>query len=77
MPEKKSQLEPEVYYVLREVTEQRKEINDLAKEVRDFHLETHGRITKLETKAGIIGFVGGALSGVVVKFLVDFLTAAQ
>lgn len=73
MTESKSNLEPEVYYVLREVSELRKDISDLAKEVRDFHLETHGRITKLETKAGIIGFVGGAVSGALVKYVLDMV----
>lgn len=65
----KSPLDPEVYYALKEMQEQRENIKDLTEEVRDFRLESQGRITKLETKAGMLGFAGGIISGALVSAL--------
>lgn len=70
-------LQPEVYYALMEVEKQRDDIKEVIKEVKDFRLEAHGRITKLETKAGQLGFLGGLVGGglvsILVKLVVDLL----
>lgn len=70
----KSPLEPEVYHALIELKAQGEDIDKIAEELKDFRIESHGRITKLETKAGVLGFIGGAVSGGLIKYLLDFLT---
>jgi len=72
----KSPLDPEIYYALREMQEQRENIKDLTEEVKEFRIESQGRITKLETKAGVLGFVGGVLSGAIVSGLANMLIGA-
>lgn len=67
----KSPLDPEVYYALKEIRDQRDDIKNLTEEVKDFRLESQGRITKLETKAGMLGFAGGIISGALVSALVQ------
>lgn len=66
-------LQPEVYHALLEVKEQRNEIKEVIKEVRDFRLDAHGRITKLETKAGLLGFFGGLVGGGIISLVVRFI----
>lgn len=67
MPDKTpSNLTPEVYHALIEVRQQRDDIKEIISEVKDFRIETHGRITKLETKAGILGFIGGLVGGALI-----------
>lgn len=71
-------LPPEVYHALLEVEEQKDDIKAVIKELQDFRLESHGRITKLETKAGQLGFIGGLVGGgiisLIVKLIVYFMT---
>lgn len=65
-----SNLPPEVYHTLIEVQQQRGDIKGIISEVKDFRLETHGRITKLETQAGLLGFVGGLVGGGIISGLI-------
>lgn len=66
-------LPPEVYHALIEVRQQRDDIKDIISEVKEFRIESHGRITKLETKAGLLGFMGGLIGGSVVTAVIKVI----
>ena len=66
-------LPPEVYHAIIEVQQQRNDIKEIISEVKEFRIESHGRITKLETKAGLLGFMGGLIGGSIVTAIVKFV----
>ena len=56
------------------VLQKLKESDDLHETFELHRTEVHGRITKLETKAGMFGAAGGAVAGTLLTLLLKILT---